>query len=81
MTVTDHDTPPVDDEYITNFARRILQDALSEATADYWHRRADTFDWVCGHTNHPRDTPRCTRMADTADACRNAAHAATWTQP
>lgn len=30
-------------EYLANFGRRILQDALAEATAAYWLRRADTF--------------------------------------
>ena len=27
--------------YLERFGRRVLQDALSEATADYWRRRAD----------------------------------------
>ena len=28
-------------DYLEHFGRRVLQDALSEATADYWRRRAN----------------------------------------
>ena len=30
-------------EYMDHFRARVLQDALTEATAAYWRRRADTF--------------------------------------
>ena len=29
--------------HVENFTRRVMQDALAEATAAYWLRRADTF--------------------------------------
>lgn len=48
------------DDYIANFQRRVLQDALLEATATYWRRRADTFAAV--------GNPRCDEVAQ---ACRN----------
>jgi hypothetical protein len=31
-------------EYVDNFRRRVLQDALNEATASYWLRRAEDFE-------------------------------------
>lgn len=31
------------DEYVEHFRARVLQDALSEATAAYWRHRAETF--------------------------------------
>lgn len=34
------------DEHLHHFARRLIQDALQEATAAYWERRADTFATV-----------------------------------
>lgn len=44
-------------------AKRVIQDALISATAAYWDRRAETFDWV---------GPSC---AEEARACRNHAEA------
>lgn len=32
---------------LDQFARRLVQDALTEATVGYWRRRADTFDSAC----------------------------------
>lgn len=29
-------------DYVENFRRRVLADALQEATANYWNRRAET---------------------------------------
>lgn len=34
------------DEYAEHFRARVLQDALNEATAVYWRRRAAAFDAV-----------------------------------
>lgn len=48
--------------YVANFQRRVIQDALVEATAAYWLHRAETFDAV--------GTPECDEVAR---ACRNAA--------
>lgn len=53
------------DAYLEHFQRRVLQDALTEATSAYWLRRAHTFDRV--------GTPACDEIAQ---ACRNAARLA-----
>jgi hypothetical protein len=47
-------------DYVDHFGRRVLQDALQEATKAYWLRRAVTFDGV--------GTPACDEIAL---ACRN----------
>ena len=39
------DLDPLDD-YLTNFAARVMQDAMSEATSAYWLRRAAQFEAV-----------------------------------
>lgn len=33
-------------EHVEHFRARVLQDALAEATAAYWERRAETFEAV-----------------------------------
>lgn len=43
------------DDHLAHFTRRVLQDALAEATAAYWRRRADTFAAV--------GTPACDLVA------------------
>ena len=48
--------------YLEHFRARVLQDALNEATAAYWLRRAATFDAV--------GNARCDEIAQ---ACRNRA--------
>lgn len=48
---------------LEHFARRVIEDALTQASAAYWERRAETFDWV---------GPHC---AEVAKACRNHAEA------
>lgn len=49
-------------EDVAHFRRRVLQDALNEACAWYWLRRADDFNVV--------GTPECDEIAQ---ACRNRA--------
>lgn len=49
-------------DYVDHFRARVLQDAIAEATASYWLRRAATFDAV--------GTQSCESIAQ---ACRNAA--------
>lgn len=49
-------------DYVDNFRRRVLQDALSEATSAYWAKRAEAFAAV--------GTPACEEIAQ---ACRNRA--------
>lgn len=63
-------------DHIDSFQRRVLQDALTEATAIYWRRRAETFEWA-----RPRPTDRLgedgrrgaalidARLVDARDAC------------
>ncbi len=48
--------------HVENFTRRVMQDALAEATANYWIRRAETFEAV--------GNPRCDEIAE---ACRHRA--------
>ncbi|MCW2763610.1 MAG: hypothetical protein JWR85_3811 [Marmoricola sp.] len=50
------------DEYVRHFSTRVLQDALNEATAAYWMKRAEQFDAV--------GNARCDEIAR---ACRNRA--------
>jgi hypothetical protein len=47
-------------DYVEHFRMRVLQDALQEATAGYWNRRAEAFAVV--------GTPECSEIAQ---ACRN----------
>lgn len=49
-------------EYLDNFARRLIQDAVCAATPEHYERRARQLDAV--------GTPRC---REAAQACRNAA--------
>lgn len=57
-------TPPEQPDqlraYLLHFRRRVLNDALLEATSFYWNRRADTFAAV--------GNARCDEIAQ---ACRN----------
>jgi hypothetical protein len=50
------------DAYVQHFRERVLQDALAEATAAYWLRRAAQFEAV--------GNARCDEIAR---ACRNRA--------
>ena len=52
-------------EHLEHFRARVLQDALNEATAAYWQRRAEAFAAV--------GTPACDEIAQ---ACRNRARLA-----
>jgi hypothetical protein len=50
------------ESYVEHFRKRVFQDALNEATAAYWHKRADQFAAV--------GNERCNVIAQ---ACRNRA--------
>jgi len=76
--------PPAGDPlaaYIDNFRRRVLEDALHEATPIYWRRRAEAF---AGAQPRLHDYPgRATaadveqqrlRLAEVELACRRRAH-------
>jgi len=74
MTTTN---PPAD--YLDHFRARVLQDALNEATAAYWLRRAETFEDARTRPGGPPEdgtSPGALddrRRAATAQACRNKA--------
>jgi hypothetical protein len=53
------------DDYVAHFRTRVLQDALAQATAAYWRRRAVQFAMV--------GTPACDEIAE---ACYNASRIA-----
>jgi hypothetical protein len=50
------------ESFVEHFRKRVFQDALSEATASYWLKRAKDFDAV--------GNARCDEIAQ---ACRNRA--------
>lgn len=56
--------------------RRAVQDALSKATAEYWERRAETFEWVAARPGDYRGPKyRPSGAESTAEACRCMAEA------
>jgi len=66
--------------YVAHFRSRVVQDALNEATSDYWIGRAKTFeeaaprpgDFTGAATPADLDAQR-QRLLETARACRNRA--------
>lgn len=69
-------------EYLDHFQRRVLQDALAEATAAYWLRRAEDFEAAKpveppgGFANPEQAREQWRRCHETAKACRAAAELA-----
>jgi hypothetical protein len=59
--------------YVDHFRRRVLQDAMAEATNNYWQRRADTFERA---RPRPGDFRGQATDADLAEADRRCAAAA-----
>jgi hypothetical protein len=66
--------------YVEHFRRRVLQDALAEATNKYWQRRADTFEKARpqpgdfrGHATDVNLAEADRRCAAAALACRQRA--------
>ncbi len=67
-------------DYVENFRRRVAQDALAEATKNYWNGRAKTFeeamprpgDFTGAATPVDLETRR-QRLADIVRACRERA--------
>jgi hypothetical protein len=53
--------------YLEHFTARVLTDALNEATADYWRRRAQAFRAAAPK---PRDLPGKTTLQELAEAGR-----------
>lgn len=69
-------------QYLDHFQRRVLQDALAEATAAYWLRRAEDFERAKpveppeGFTDVEAAREQWRRCHETAQACRHAAELA-----
>lgn len=73
----------VSDAYLDHFRARVIQDALSEATAHYWLRRAAALEGARprsgdfhGHATHDDLARRDRENAAAAEACRR--HATLW---
>lgn len=67
-------------EHVEHFQNRVMQDALAEATAAYWERRAEVFEWARPRPGDyaglatPADLLAAdARCAAVADACRKRA--------
>ncbi len=65
-------------DYVENFQRRVMQDALAEATAAYWLHRADTFEAARPRPDDYTETAEERRakwheLTEIAQACRNRA--------
>ena len=63
--------------HVEHFRARVVQDALAEADAAYWLRRADAFDAARprrgdfhGRASRQELAQRDQRLAETAAACR-----------
>lgn len=75
----------IDADYVAHFQMRVLQDALTEATAACWEKRAQQFEDAAPRPGDftGRATPleiaaRLRRCLATAAACR--AHASLWAE-
>lgn len=62
--------------HVEHFQRRVLQDAMTDATAAYWRRRADTFEWARPRPGDHLGTAGATgartidaRLVEARDAC------------
>lgn len=77
-------TPPTSlAENVEHFRQRVLQDALSEATASYWRRRAQMLEWALpkrgdyfGRASRDEITDRRLKLLAEIEACRNRARVA-----
>lgn len=64
-------------EHVAHFQRRVVQDAIADATGAYWERRAATFEWARprpsdyrGRATEQQIADRDHRCAEAAKACR-----------
>lgn len=67
-------------EHVEHFRKRVVQDAVAEATARYWHTRADQLQAAldrpgdCTGRATPEDlADRRQRLTESIKACRNRA--------
>lgn len=70
-------------ENVEHFRWRVVQDALCEATAAYWRRRAELLEWAMpkpgeyiGEATRDELNARWCRLRQEAEACRNRARVA-----
>jgi hypothetical protein len=70
-------------EHVAHFQRRVLEDAINEASAVYWSKRADTFELArprpgdfTGHATPEAIAARDRGLSEVATACRNCAQVA-----
>jgi hypothetical protein len=73
----------IDEGYLWHFQARVAQDAIQEATAAYWLRRAETFEWAKprlddfhGQATKAELSAAWKRCHASAEACRNRARVA-----
>lgn len=62
--------------HVDHFQHRVVQDAITAATATYWRRRAATFDWArprpgdyLGTAGQERAVELDARLVASRDAC------------
>lgn len=60
---------------LDHFRARVLQDALSEATAAYWRRRAATFLWAAPRPGDFTGQASADELAEQAEGCQATAEA------
>jgi hypothetical protein len=70
-------------EHVEHFRSRVLSDALNEATAAYWRRRAEMLRWAqpkpgeyAGRASTEELRARWQRLEEEARACENRARVA-----
>lgn len=63
-------------DHVDHFQHRVVQDAIADATATYWRRRAATFDWArprsgdyLGSAGQERADELDARLVTARDAC------------
>lgn len=67
-------------DHVAHFQHRVIQDALNQATRNYWLRRADEFEWAKPRLDDFHEeasnaelSRQWQRADETARACRNRA--------
>jgi hypothetical protein len=70
-------------EHVDHFQRRVMEDAINEASAIYWSKRAETFEAArprpgdfTGRASHVDLAARDRELSEVATACRNRAQLA-----
>lgn len=70
-------------EHVTHFQHRVIQDAVTDATASHWNHRAKVLEWAMskpgdyhGQSTAEERAARDSALREAADACRARAHVA-----